>query len=94
MWKAKSWTGQCGIYQHFMHMLVIMLRWGFCRLLPLFILLPVALSHILECRITNTDTHWQKRSLISALCITHKVLVAICMNKESFFGLFYPKCTK
>jgi hypothetical protein len=26
MWKAKSWTGQCGIYQHFMHMLVIMLR--------------------------------------------------------------------
>ncbi|KAJ6961083.1 ARP2/3 complex 34 kDa subunit [Populus alba x Populus x berolinensis] len=26
MWKAKSWTEQCGIYQHFMHMLVIMLR--------------------------------------------------------------------
>ncbi|KAJ7004465.1 actin-related protein 2/3 complex subunit 2A-like isoform X4 [Populus alba x Populus x berolinensis] len=25
MWKAKSWTGQCGIYQHFMHMLAIML---------------------------------------------------------------------
>lgn len=27
MWKAKNWTELFGVYQHFMHMLVIMLRW-------------------------------------------------------------------
>jgi hypothetical protein len=92
MWKAKSWTEQCGIYQHFMHMLVIMLRWGAWQIAPTIHFFLVAVSHTLESRITSSHTHTDRKiTFFGSLNNTQSP----CCNMhehESFNGLhFYPK---